>query len=209
MALNKGKNIMNIPYGYCQCGCGGKTNLIQDDGHKRKSLIGTPRKYIFGHAHIGEKAELNHNWKGGRSKDRKGYVIIYVKDHLGISINGYMREHIVLCENVLGKSLPEKAVIHHANEIKDDNILSNLVICPDEAYHQLLHKRIRAFAACGDYDKRKCQYCKQYDNQSNLVMRGNSSTFHHSCYTSYLRNHSKFLKEVTNQRQNSQSPQIY
>ncbi|MEN6431291.1 MAG: hypothetical protein ABFD06_00120 [Smithella sp.] len=54
---------MEIPYGYCQCGCGEKTNLIKDDGHKRKSIVGTPRKYILGHAHVSKKGELIKNGK--------------------------------------------------------------------------------------------------------------------------------------------------
>lgn len=51
-------------------------------------------------------------------------------------------EHVWLAEKALGKPLPEKAVVHHMNEQPADNYTPfNLVICPDQAYHLLLHRR--------------------------------------------------------------------
>lgn len=49
----------------------------------------------------------------------------------------------MICIIALGKSLPTKAVVHHMNEDKLDNRPENLVICPDQAYHMLLHKLLR------------------------------------------------------------------
>jgi hypothetical protein len=61
------------------------------------------------------------------------------------TINGEkVLEHVMLAEKALGKKLPPKTVIHHMNGIKDDNFTPlNLVICPDQAYHMLIHKRTR------------------------------------------------------------------
>lgn len=53
-------------------------------------------------------------------------------------------EHTYLAEKALGKPLPKGAVVHHLNELPWDNHTPlNLVICPDQAYHMLLHKRAR------------------------------------------------------------------
>jgi hypothetical protein len=177
---------MEVPYGFCHCGCGNKTKLQHNNGHIRLSLVGTPMKYIFGHVHVGRKRELNNNWRGGIMKDRKGYIRIYLPEHPKSNSNGHVGEHVLVCERVFGRYLPASAITHHIDENKSNNITSNFVICENEGYHQLLHKRMRAYKACGHADWGKCQYCKQYDKPENLIYRPhNSSTFHKTCDADY------------------------
>lgn len=78
---------------------------------------------------------------------------------------GTMREHIVLAEKALGKSMPMGAEVHHVND-KLDN--SSLVLCQDRKYHYLLHRRSKALKACGHASWLKCQFCKSYDDPKNL-----------------------------------------
>ena len=40
---------MNIPSGYCQCGCGNKTNLVEKNCTFPFRIKGEPYKYLFGH----------------------------------------------------------------------------------------------------------------------------------------------------------------
>lgn len=101
-----------------------------------------------------------------------------------IQVDGKRKfEHVVIAEKVLGKKLPSKAAVHHVNGIKDDNRNSNLVICPDAAYHNMLHVRIAAKKACGDPNKRTCSYCKKYDLISSMSkkvdVQNNSFSFYH------------------------------
>ena len=102
-----------------------------------------------------------------RKRDRRGYLILF---------------HVLLAEKALGKPLPKGAEVHHHNEIKNDNRNCNLVVCPDRAYHKLLHIRIRAKAACGNPTWLKCGYCKKYSDPKTMYFnKNNRSALHPSC----------------------------
>lgn len=77
-------------------------------------------------------------------------------------------EHKVIVEKVLGKSLGESVEIHHVDGNGQNNSHANLVVCPDHAYHALLHRRQRALDACGNANWLKCVFCKQYDAPEKL-----------------------------------------
>lgn len=55
---------IEIPYGYCHCGCGEKTNLAKygELGYAR----GEPFRYLVGHGLRGRRREQTNQWKGGR-----------------------------------------------------------------------------------------------------------------------------------------------
>lgn len=94
-------------------------------------------------------------------------------------------EHIVIAEAAMGKTLPVGAEVHHVDENKANNAPSNLVICPDRAYHQLLHRRMRALEACGHADWRKCHRCGQYDKPENLHQSA-QKVYHAACNRAHV-----------------------
>lgn len=103
-----------------------------------------------------------------------------------------IRRYRLVVERLLGFSLPPGAVVHHWDEDRTNNVPSNLVVCPDEAYHNLLHMRMEAYRACGDANKLRCYLCKSYDDRSQLLAvrkRGrNLTTFYHpTCRSAYRR----------------------
>src|SRR3990167_11332618 len=51
-----------------------------------------------------EKGQRPHNWKGGRSTTKAGYVYILKRDHPRARENGYVLEHTVVAEKMLGRS---------------------------------------------------------------------------------------------------------
>lgn len=140
---------------------------------------------------MGRTRENNNHWKGGRI-DRKGYVSVLMPEHHRADSMGYVSEHILMVEKVLGKPLPEKAVIHHVNETKNDNRNNNFVICEDNAYHTFLHQRMRAYRESGHADWRKCWLCKTYDSPQNLSFSG-TIIYHKKCNNERSRiiNHNK------------------
>lgn len=112
-----------------------------------------------------------------------------------ITSRGYIRrghggkrkfEHVRVAEHALGKTLPAKAVVHHVNGNGLDNRPSNLVICPNQEYHRLLHTREDALDACGNPDWRKCWICGSYSPVSELRVH-NRIIEHADCVNAYQR----------------------
>jgi hypothetical protein len=115
----------------------------------------------------------------------RSYLVIKAPGHPRAYSNGCFIVSILKAEKALGKYLPEGAVVHHANLNRKDNRNCNLVICQDWAYHMLLHKRLRAFKACGHSDWLKCSRCKQYDLPENIMTYPGTGGHHFECNQKY------------------------
>ena len=75
------------------------------------------------------KGKHSGNWKGGRIKDKKGYILLYKPEHPNAVVgrtHGYVYEHRFVMAEHLGRALTSKEFVHHKNAIKDDNRLENL-----------------------------------------------------------------------------------
>lgn len=77
---------------------------------------------------ISQRMEKNPLWKGGRSLDKKGYVLLRRWDHPNAERSGYVREHRLVMSHHLGRPLRKDEIIHHINGIKTDNRIENLSI---------------------------------------------------------------------------------
>ena len=69
-----------------------------------------------------------------------------MRSHPRANKQGYVREHILIWEEVHNKSLPDGWVVHHLNGIKSDNRPSNLIALPSKKHRYWipkLQKRIR------------------------------------------------------------------
>lgn len=96
-------------------------------------------------------------------------------------------EHVRLAEAAIGRTLPKGVQVHHADSNPANNAPSNLVICPDQAYHRLLHIRTRALEASGNPNYLRCVYCKTYSDPSEMGARSGGGYQHRTCYNAYMR----------------------
>lgn len=141
---------------------------------------------------LAEGSKTGRRWKGGVSYCN-GYRLVRVGAHpRSTKKRPYVGEHILVAESALGAFLPLEAIVHHHNSVFDDNVPWNLVVCENQAYHLILHRRARALKACGNANWRSCVYCKRYDDPENLVFwrryPEEDTTGHHpECKNNYQR----------------------
>ena len=80
--------------------------------------------------------EKNPAWSGGRYIEPvKGYVMIRNPSHPRARQNGYVLEHILVAEQMLGRPLTETEEVHHINRVRSDNDPKNLRIYANHLDH--------------------------------------------------------------------------
>ncbi|MBA7499060.1 hypothetical protein ES704_01799 [subsurface metagenome] len=101
----------------------------------------------------GRRIPKRTNWKGGRRKNKRGYVLLWKPDHPRASVSqGYVFEHIVVWEQAHNQPLPDGWIVHHLNGVKDDNRPKNLLGLPRRGHSPGLtvkevQKRLRELEA--------------------------------------------------------------
>ena len=80
-------------------------------------------------------------WKGGRKRD-KGYILVYKPEHHRADRHGYVREHVLVLEEKLGRPILKTENTHHINQIKDDNRPENLTVMSAKE-HGKLHQALK------------------------------------------------------------------
>lgn len=123
----------------CECGCGERTLRVKKTRTCAGHIAGQPLRFVHGHY--------------PRSKT--------CAEYRRTTVNGKMRMiHRLRAERTLGKPLPPKAVVHHADGSRSE--LAPLVICQDDGYHALLHLRMRVKKAGGDPNTQAlCSQCRR------------------------------------------------
>jgi len=117
---------------YKAMGRTGKTAATEMGKILKEAGVPIRQKASFG------KETAHPRWNGGTSKTR-GYVKQLVPDH-PFARNGYVLQHRLVMEKMLGRLLTAEEVVHHKNGIKDDNRPENLQLFPNNAAHLQFHR---------------------------------------------------------------------
>ncbi len=139
----------NQKYVWHACKDCGKERWVRLIGESPRSDLCLPCGYI---ERVGKYTGANATfWKGGR-KVLRGYVYLMRKEHPYATSKGYVFEHRLVMEEVLGRYLERHEIVHHLNGITDDNRKENLALVtranhPLQTLKQLWQKRIRELEA--------------------------------------------------------------
>ncbi len=80
-------------------------------------------------------SENNPAWRGGRIRDKDGYVLLKQKQHPHCDRHGYVREHRLVMERELGRYLLPTEVVDHIDGDRANNVPSNLRVFASNREH--------------------------------------------------------------------------
>lgn len=87
------------------------------------------------------KNENNPKWRGGRTHNQAGYILIKADGHPNKDASGYVLEHRLVMEGKIGRYLLDSEVVHHINHNKKDNNPINLQLFASNSEHKKIHHR--------------------------------------------------------------------
>lgn len=172
----------SIPVGFCQCGCGAKTDIASRSDSKKGHVKGESFRFLPRHAarlRKGAVATLICEQCGGEFKvsakeaHRRAYCSmgclrdarygrhVNVHGYHVVSISNHpVLAHRMIMEQHLGRSLSSDEVIHHKDGNRLNNDIRNLQLTT-QSEHMRIHRSLIGWAknhkhcaACGTTERR-------------------------------------------------------
>jgi hypothetical protein len=169
---------MEIPKGYCQCGCGQKTDIIKRNHVSKGQKKGEYFRFLPRHHRHCPSTEkrLNEAGEATGCYVSHGYINVYDKEHPS---SKPVSESRLIVESKIGRFLNNDECVFHLDG--DRLSTQNLVLCKKGSYPSILLQRRIALEACGNPNYRKCSKCKMYDDPKNMIRdgRANRSSWRH------------------------------
>jgi hypothetical protein len=81
------------------------------------------------------------NYKGKTTNDQ-GYILRHAPKHPEADQHGQIREHRLIVEKHIGRTLQKSEVVHHVNEVRNDNRIQNLMVFRTNTTHLRFHRNL-------------------------------------------------------------------
>lgn len=109
-----------------------KSNISK--AHKGKVISAETRRKM---SEADKKGGIGH-----KKKRADGYMCVYFPDHPCSNKEGYIMEHVLVAEALLGRHLNDNECVHHINRKRDDNRKENLKVMT-KSQHMSFHLKER------------------------------------------------------------------
>lgn len=86
--------------------------------------------------------EKNPFWKGGRTIASNGYVLIKDANNPNADVRGYVYEHRLVAQQLLGRPLTRKEIVHHKDGNKQNNSPDNIEVVVGNQEHLFRHRKL-------------------------------------------------------------------
>lgn len=130
MGNKRGLDYRRSPEGRAKIGAASRDRVTSAETRAKISAANRGQKRTAeSRAKISAKqlGTKNSCWKGGRIV-MNGYILLRRPDHPFANCTGYIFEHRLVMECILGRYLTRGEQVHHLNGIKDDNRPENLAV---------------------------------------------------------------------------------
>ena len=87
--------------------------------------------------------EKHYKWNGGKRTTAQGYIELKSPDHPFKNKQGYVPEHRLVAEKVLGRFLTKREIIHHIDENPLNNRPENLYLFSVRWAHAVYHRQVK------------------------------------------------------------------
>ena len=74
-------------------------------------------------------------------KTKEGYIKIHSPKHRKAR-HGFVYEHILVMETMIGRPIPSGCHVHHRNQKRDDNRTENLLLTQTGEVHMMIHRAL-------------------------------------------------------------------